>query len=140
MMLNGVCVLFRAACLRQIGLFDESIFMYIEDADLAFRARLMGWQISYLPIDSVIHEQKEEGYHETSFVAWLLKRNSVYYLHKIGKPLDAWGYALLSLLLFMMKFLRNRCRREYFVFIKTLIAGYAEILTGQASGRRFAGR
>jgi N-acetylglucosaminyl-diphospho-decaprenol L-rhamnosyltransferase len=135
-MLNGVCVLLRAECLRQIGFFDEAIFMYIEDADLAYRARAAGWQIKYLPIESVIHEQKAEGYDETSFVAWLLKRNSVYYLVKVGKYFDAIGYALLSVTLFSLKWIAKGFPREYARFIWKLIVGYYVIFTGQASGRR----
>lgn len=97
--LNGVCLLLRADCLRQIGLFDENIFMYIEDAEMDYRARLHGWSVKYIPVDSVIHEQKQEGYHMTGMVSFLLRRNSVYYLCKVGKPAEAWGYAILSLLL-----------------------------------------
>lgn len=136
-MLNGVCVLLRAACLRQVGLFDESIFMYIEDADLAYRARLAGWEIRYLPVDSVIHEQKEEGYHETGFVAWLLKRNSVYFLHKTGQYFEAIGYASMSLLLMALKCLRQRLRPAYLLFTWDLLTGFVAVLAGQASGRRF---
>lgn len=97
--LNGVCVLLRSKCLREIGLFDEVFFMYIEDADLDERARRAGWSIHYLPIDGVIHRQKREGYHATGPVAFLLKRNSIYYLVKTGQRGEALGYALCSLLL-----------------------------------------
>ncbi|MFZ4626718.1 MAG: glycosyltransferase family 2 protein [Blastocatellia bacterium] len=97
--LNGVCVLLRSRCLYEIGLFDEVFFMYIEDADLDERARRAGWSIRYLPINGVIHRQKREGYHPTSPVAFLLKRNSIYYLVKTGQRSQALGYALCSLLL-----------------------------------------
>ena len=101
-------------------------------------ARLADWQISYLPIDSVIHEQKEEGYHETGFVAWLLKRNSVYYLMKIGRRAEAWGYASLSLSLFVFKLFFKSPRREYADFIQQLMTGYFSVLSGNAAGRPFA--
>src|SRR5205085_6824543 len=52
--LNGVCVLLRAACLKEIGLFDESLFMYIEDADMDYRARQFGWSVRDLPVGGVI--------------------------------------------------------------------------------------
>jgi len=97
--LNGVCVLLRSRCLHDIGLFDETFFMDIEDAHLDERARRAGWSIRYLPIDGVIHRQKREGYHATGLVAFLLKRNSIYYLVKTGQRGQALGYALCSLLL-----------------------------------------
>src|SRR5215510_10807867 len=83
--LNGVCLLIRSECLRQIGLFDENIFIYIEDADMDHRARKCGWRIVYLPIDSIVHERSPEGLEMTGGVSFLLKRNSVYFLCKIGK-------------------------------------------------------
>jgi GT2 family glycosyltransferase len=136
--LNGVCILIRVNCLREIGLFDEKIFMYIEDADLDYRARREGWRVRYLPIDSIIHRQKRDGYHMTGPVSFLLKRNSVYYLCKIGKRLDAWGYAISSLTLLIIRGIltldRNKLR-DYTQFCKRLIAAYRWILTNRDSRR-----
>ena len=140
-MLNGVCVLLRSECMRQIGLFDESLFMYIEDADLAYRANLMRWEIAYFPIDSVIHEQKEEGYHETSMVALLLKRNSAHYLVKIDSYVDAIGYAATSLGLLVTKSclkIMRTSRSEYAAFTGRLVADFGRVLTGKTLGRRYA--
>lgn len=129
--LNGVCLLVRAECLRQTGLFDETIFMYIEDADMDYRARQQGWQVKYLPIDSVIHRQRREGYQMTGLASFLLRRNSVYYLCKVGKRLDAWGYATLSLLLLFVRgvlTLNKPGFGEYLQFIGRLAAAYRVIL------------
>jgi hypothetical protein len=41
--------------LDEIGLFDEDFFLYMEDVDLAFRARLSGWKCLYVPTARVIH-------------------------------------------------------------------------------------
>ncbi len=132
--LNGVCLLIRAECLRQTGLFDENIFMYIEDADMDYRARKYGWQVKYLPIDSVIHLQKLEGYHQTGMASFLLKRNSVYFLCKAGKKLDAWGYAIISLLLLVLRgFLTFSFKSfvEYLKFSRRLALAYHRILAGR---------
>jgi GT2 family glycosyltransferase len=136
--LNGVCLLLRAKCLKEIGLFDENIFMYIEDADLDYRARRAGWQVCYLPIDSVIHEQKREGYGMTSQVSFLLRRNSVYFLRKIGRHFDAWGYALASLaLMFGRGLIRLADFGEYIGFCRRLGAAYWQILTGRRLDKTF---
>ena len=126
--LNGVCLLIRSACLKQIGLFDETIFMYIEDADLDFRARQHGWNVRYLPIDSVIHRQKTEGYDMTSQVSFLLRRNSVYYLCKVGKRAEAIGYAALSLLLMLARGLVKFQLADHLKFCRKLAASYWQIL------------
>jgi GT2 family glycosyltransferase len=138
--LNGVCLLIRTACLRQIGLFDENIFMYVEDVEMDYRARRAGWKIQYLPIDSVVHQQKLEGYHMTSLVSFLLKRNAVYYLCKIGKRLDAWCYAALSLALLLLRSLVPYERanfREHLQFSKKLALAYRRILLNQPFDKSF---
>ena len=48
----GACAgaaLYRKKMLDEIGLFDEDFFLYMEDVDLAFRARLAGWRCIYVP-------------------------------------------------------------------------------------------
>ncbi len=142
-MLNGVCVLLRAECMQQIGLFDESLFMYIEDADLAYRANLMSWEIAYFPIDSVIHEQKIAGYSETSSVALLLKRNSVHYLIKIDSYLEAWGYAVVSTALLALKLclkIKQASRSDYAAFTGKLLDDFSQVLIGKTLGRRYEHR
>jgi GT2 family glycosyltransferase len=138
--LNGVCVLLRARCLREAGLFDADIFMYIEDADLDYRARAAGWRVQYLPIDSVVHEQKTGGYHMTSLVSFLLRRNSVYYLCKVNRRFEAWGYALFSLFIMVLRACwppRRQSIHEHFDFCRRLARSYRQILFKQKFGAAF---
>lgn len=41
---HGTFLLLSRSCLREIGLFDETYFAYCEEADLALRARAVGWR------------------------------------------------------------------------------------------------
>lgn len=128
--LNGVCLLIRRECLEEIGLFDEEYFMYIEDADMDRRAWQAGWKVCYLPIDSIIHHQKREGYQPDGPVDFLLKRNSVYYLVKNGRWGAAVGFAGLALLVIWGRGLasldRERWRRS-FDFSRRLISAWRSI-------------
>jgi len=128
--LNGVCLLIRLDCLREIGLFDEEYFMYIEDADMDHRAWQAGWAVRYLPIDSIIHRQKQEGYQPDGPVDFLLKRNSVYYLVRHGRRGEAIGFAILALLVIwwrgLLSFDLRRLRRAI-DFGHRLIAAWREI-------------
>lgn len=48
----GACAgaaVYRAEALREVGLFDERLVMYLEDVDLALRLRLAGWTCRYVP-------------------------------------------------------------------------------------------
>ncbi len=92
-MLNGVCVMLRADALRQVGSFDPRFFIYVEDADLGLRLRKSGWQIAYLPFDSIVHLQQETGYDLYGWVSLLLRRNAVYFLLKHRRSAQAWTLA-----------------------------------------------
>ena len=54
----GACAgaaLYRRRMLDEIGLFDERYFAYMEDVDLALRARLAGWTCLCVPKAVVLH-------------------------------------------------------------------------------------
>jgi len=53
--LGGACLLVRPAAINEVGLLDESFFMYSEETDWCFRMRRQGWQVYYLPGVGVIH-------------------------------------------------------------------------------------
>jgi GT2 family glycosyltransferase len=106
--LNGVCVLFRGAALQDVGLFDERTFAYIEDVDWAYRAERKGWKRSYLPIDSIVHLQKETGYERGGNVDFLLKRNTLFFLMKSRRFLQAAGYTAATLAMAAVQSARSR--------------------------------
>lgn len=95
--LSGVCLLFRADALFDVGLFDERTFAYIDEVDWAYRAHLQHWELWYLPIDSIVHEQKESGYERGSTVEFLLKRNTLYFLIKNRRRVQAAIYTFSTL-------------------------------------------
>ncbi len=51
----GAFMLVRAEAICQVGLLDESFFMYGEDLDWAYRIRNAGWKIYYNPQVTVLH-------------------------------------------------------------------------------------
>ena len=50
----GAAVLLRREYLDDVGLFDERLFLYYEDLELAWRGRARGWRYRYVP-ESVVH-------------------------------------------------------------------------------------
>ncbi len=54
--LKGAAVLYRRTMLEALNYLDDGIFMYYEDADLAWRARRRGWRFWYEPASVVRHE------------------------------------------------------------------------------------
>jgi GT2 family glycosyltransferase len=54
----GVCAaaaMYRKELLQDVGLFDADYFIYYEDVDLAWRARLRGWRSLLVPQSIVYH-------------------------------------------------------------------------------------
>jgi GT2 family glycosyltransferase len=45
--LNGGCAAVRRAALEDVGLLDESLFMYYEDTELSWRLRRRGWRVEH---------------------------------------------------------------------------------------------
>jgi N-acetylglucosaminyl-diphospho-decaprenol L-rhamnosyltransferase len=53
--IGSACLLLRRAVLDQVGLLDESFFIYGDEADLQYRFRQAGWPVYYLPNVTTIH-------------------------------------------------------------------------------------
>jgi N-acetylglucosaminyl-diphospho-decaprenol L-rhamnosyltransferase len=53
----GACILLRREALEQVGLLDESIFMYSDELDWCRRARAVDWKVFYLPTAQVVHHE-----------------------------------------------------------------------------------
>jgi len=51
----GAFMMVRAEAIHQVGLLDESFFLYGEDLDWAYRIRKAGWKIYYNPQVTVLH-------------------------------------------------------------------------------------
>jgi GT2 family glycosyltransferase len=59
----GAFMLVRAEALRQVGLLDESFFMYGEDLDWAYRIKKAGWKVYYNPQVTVLHYKRAASRH-----------------------------------------------------------------------------
>ncbi len=53
---SGAAFAMRRELFQQLGGFDGSFFLYMEDTDLSWRARLAGYDCLYVP-DSVVHHR-----------------------------------------------------------------------------------
>ena len=74
--------LYRRTMLNQIGLFDEDFFAYLEDVDLAWRARLAGWACLYVDTAVILHHHSATAIEGSPFKSKLLGRNKVWTLLK----------------------------------------------------------
>jgi hypothetical protein len=54
---TGASVMFRAAALRETGLFDDGFFLYFEEVELMHRLSAKGWTIRHAPESRVVHAE-----------------------------------------------------------------------------------
>ncbi|QQV78066.1 glycosyltransferase family 2 protein [Sphingomonas aliaeris] len=52
---TGASMMFRAAALKQTGLFDTAFFLYFEEVELTHRLRKAGWTVRHEPASKVHH-------------------------------------------------------------------------------------
>ena len=57
----GAAAAYRREMWEELGGFDEDLFMYLEDVDLAWRAQLRGWKTVFAPRAKVYHRLSATG-------------------------------------------------------------------------------
>ena len=102
---------YRKCMLDETGLFDELHFAYLEDVDLGYRARILGFENAYEPSAVVLHAgSATSGSRYNEFKIRYSARNNVYLIYKnmpalqilLNSPLLAAGFAV-KLLFFLKK-------------------------------------
>jgi hypothetical protein len=103
--------IYRRSVFDEIGLFDEAHFAYLEDVDVAYRARIAGYRNRYVPEAVVRHVgSATSGSVYNEFKIRYSSRNSIYLIYKnmpllqilLNLPLLAAGI-LIKLLFFAQK-------------------------------------
>ncbi|MBT5491043.1 glycosyltransferase family 2 protein [bacterium] len=80
--LSGCFMFLRTSVLKDIGLFDENIFMYLEDTDLNRRIHKKYKTIFY-PEVAIVHEYAKESYVNKKLLMYHIK-SAIYYFNKWG--------------------------------------------------------
>lgn len=83
--LPGAFIMTTAAVLRQVGLFDESYFMYAEDVDLSWRIHEAGYKNIYFPETRILHYKGECTRKETfTYVYTFYNAMAIFTRHYFG--------------------------------------------------------
>ena len=80
---SGAAALYRRAMLDEIGLFDETFFLYGDDAELGLRGRLAGWRCAFAPRAVAYHHYSRTVGPHSSLKAFYVERNRVLVLVKL---------------------------------------------------------
>lgn len=85
---SGSAALYRREMLEEVGLFDESFFLYCEDTDLGLRARWAGWECLYVPEAVVDHRYSHSSGKASALKAYYVERNRLFVIFKNFPVLD----------------------------------------------------
>ncbi|MDX1383271.1 MAG: glycosyltransferase family 2 protein [Thermoanaerobaculia bacterium] len=80
--LSGACLCVRREAFEAIGGFDESFFLYFEDADLCLRLRAAGWKVAVVPDAHAIHDKGRGGTSSASEVPYRRAQFLFYRRHR----------------------------------------------------------
>ena len=96
---SGGAAAYRRDVFLRAGGFAEPFFMYLEDVDLAWRLRLMGYESVWNPAALVQHRYSASAGEGSSFKQRLLARNRIWTLVRC-LPAELWRRDRLSILAF----------------------------------------
>lgn len=77
---TGGSVMFRRACLENVGEWDEEFIMFMEDVDYSFRCREKGWKLWYAPRSILYHQYHGSTSHD--LCEYFCTRNRFLYVAK----------------------------------------------------------
>lgn len=112
----GGASIYRKDIFDQIGYFDELHFSYLEDVDVGYRAKIMGYKNRYTPKAIVYHAGSgTTGSRYNSFKVRLAARNSWYVIYKnmptwqiiLNLPFFLFGFGVKALFFILKGFGRE---------------------------------
>ncbi len=79
---SGCAGVYSREMLSEIGVFDEDLFLYLEDLDIGLRGRLAGWRCLYVPAAVVYHRYSATVEPYSTLKVYLVERNRIWILLK----------------------------------------------------------
>ena len=92
---TGCGFLLRTEALRRVGLFEEKLVFYSEDADLCLRIREAGYRVVYFPVARMWHKTSSTLAKNRPVQLYYSTRNNLYVLkrHQVAlRPWSLWTY------------------------------------------------
>lgn len=75
-------VLIKKRVFQEIGLMDESFFVYFDDTDFIYRSLKKGFKIIYTPETSILHNESSSTGGMSYFKIYQLSKNQIIYTNK----------------------------------------------------------
>lgn len=86
----GACMLLRSEAIRDVGLLDESFFMYGEDLDWCYRMKQAGWTVWYNSDCTVLHYKRASSRHSRKALREFYKAMLLFYRKHYAETTPFW--------------------------------------------------
>lgn len=117
---SGACLLIRGEVFEQVGLLDESYYMYGEEIDFCYRLSNAGWKVAYTSLVSIVHLGGQSTKHVLEQMYVERRRSRIRFLLLHRGFLQAFLVAILVEVAIVLKFLPLVVGRERSVFRRIL--------------------
>ncbi|MBN1933145.1 MAG: glycosyltransferase family 2 protein [Anaerolineae bacterium] len=103
---NGAFMMLRRESIVQVGLLDETFFMYGEDLDWAFRIKQAGWKVFYKADVKVLHYKGAASRHSRKARYEFYRAMYLFYRKHYAQSMPFWVDGLVVLGIFLAGGLR----------------------------------
>lgn len=80
--ITGAAIMIKTQVFKDIGLFDERYFLYLEDVDFCYRAKLKGYPSYYQPSALVYHQNAKSTGLGSNLQNYFITRNRMLFAKK----------------------------------------------------------
>jgi len=122
---SGGASLYRVSMIKEIGLFDQDFFAYLEDVDISFRAQLAGWQVRYIPSAMVYHKMNATSSKHPGFSRFHFTKNLLLLYAKDMPTILYWKYLPLFMIAWLRLAVGSLLQGKFWPFLK----GWLKALT-----------
>lgn len=134
--ITGCFMLIRREAIEQVGLMDESFFVYAEETDLCYRLKENGWKVMFTPVGQIIHLGGQSTakipvsmiIHLRLNILRFIKKHHRWPSHTIARFLVALFFTIRLPVWGMMFILRPRLRNEAAIKIRAYSKGIVDVL------------
>lgn len=116
----GASMLIKRSLIEEIGAFDSDFFLYYEDTDLCWRARLSGKDVIYTPNSIVYHVHAGTSKEWSPLFTFYAYRNKILMCIK-NAPLSLVCRSVAAYFRQVLKEIKNPNRQIHFKIIKSLL-------------------
>lgn len=134
----GCFILVRREIIRQVGVLDESYFMYGEESDWCYRFHKAGWKVLYTPVASIVHLGGVSSARIKGPMCLQLRASTLLFLRKHGGMASYLAACLFVSLFFLLRLplwltkalMAGRAGSDDWETVRTYAAGFWRALYG----------